>query len=57
MAEALTQYAEAIHNEITKYFTPEETQVIESTIFPNIFTRNDDNVVDDIFLVDYDLKV
>jgi hypothetical protein len=57
MAEALAQYAEAIHNEITKYFTQEETQVIESTIFPNIFTHNDDDKVDDIFLVDYDLKV
>lgn len=37
-------------------WTLEETQVIESIIFPNVFTPNGDGV-NDIFLADYDLKV
>ena len=37
-------------------WTLEETQVIESIIFPNIFTPNGDGV-NDVFLADYDLKV
>ena len=34
----------------------EDTRIIESTTFPNIFTPNGDGV-NDIFLADYDLKV
>ncbi len=34
----------------------EDTKIIESTIFPNIFTPNGDGV-NDVFLADYDLKV
>ena len=37
-------------------WTLEYTKVIETTIFPNIFTPNNDGV-NDIFLADYDLKV
>ena len=37
-------------------WTAEESEIIESIIFPNIFTPNEDGV-NDVFLAGYDLKV
>lgn len=37
-------------------WTLQETQIIESITFPNIFTPNGDGI-NDVFLADYDLKV